>query len=116
MRENPNSYELVCNLDGKTSVQAQFYVGLSQYQAYPENTQTKYLQSLITSNKETYLHRVSNESIDFFDYKTAIEEWNISYIIIRNAATIPRLAKDSLFSLVFKNSEVAIFEVKHNSD
>ena len=115
MRENPNSYELVYNLGGKSTVQVQFFVGLDNYQAYAANIQVKNLQDLILNNTKTYLTKVSNSPLTFFDYKTAIQEWNISYIIVRNTESISRLVKDPILNLVFNNNEVAIFKVKHKS-
>jgi hypothetical protein len=115
MRENPNSYELVYNLEGKSTVQVQFFVGLSQYQAYDANIQANYPQDLVFNNTKTYLSKVSDLPLTFFDYKAAIQEWNLSYIIARSDESVLRLTKDTFFSLVFRNNELAIFKVKHNS-
>jgi hypothetical protein len=113
-RENPDSFELVWNLEGKSTAQVEFFVGLTQYQIRSGDRQTNYLQDLIINNTRTYLDRTSDSPVDFFDYKTSIEEWNVSYVIIRDAEAVPRFAQDSFFSLVFRNSEVAVFQAKRN--
>ncbi len=115
MRENPNSYELVHNLQGNTRAQVQVFVGLCQYQAYDAQKQPDYLQELIYNNTQTYLAKITDLSFTFFDYKTAIQEWNISYIIARNPETVQRMTIDPLFNLVFRNKNAAIFEVKGNN-
>ena len=112
LRENPSSYEMVYQLGGKNFVQVHFFVGLTQYPTIPENTQADYIQKIIANNRETYLNRISDLPLDFFDYKTAIKQWNVSFIIIRTAESVSRLANDPFFRLVFKNDEVAIFEAK----
>jgi hypothetical protein len=108
LRENPNSYELVFSLDGKNTVQVQFYVGLCPI---PADAESDALQGLVANNTKTYLTAISDLPLDYFDYKATIEEWNVSYIVARDSDAISRLANDSLFSLVFKNSEIAIFKV-----
>jgi hypothetical protein len=115
MRENPDSYELVYHLEGNSTAQIRFFIGLSQIQPYDANVQTSYLQELISNNTQTYLFETSDLPLTFFDYKTEIQEWNVSYVIARDKETILRLSNESLFSLVFRNIEVSIFKVKQNA-
>ncbi|HEX9863136.1 MAG TPA: 6-pyruvoyl-tetrahydropterin synthase-related protein [Candidatus Bathyarchaeia archaeon] len=115
MRENPDSYELVYHLEGKSTAQIRFFVGLSQIQPYDANVQTSYLQELIFNNTQTYLFETSDLQLTFFNYKTEIQEWNVSYVIARDKESILRLSNESLFSLVFRNNEVSIFKVKQNA-
>jgi hypothetical protein len=49
--------------------------------------------------------------ITCFDYRAAIQQWNISYIALRDLTQLTRFADDPLFTLDFKNDEVAIFKV-----
>jgi hypothetical protein len=111
LQENSNAYELVYDLEGKNTVQAQFYVGLCQIQADLGVMEQDKVQGLIVNNTNTYLDRVSDLPLDFFNYKDAIREWKVSYIVVRNEDSIPRLVNDAYFSLVFKNDEIAIFQV-----
>jgi len=115
MRENPDSYELVYHLEGKSTTQIRFFVGLGQYQPASANMGTSYLQELILNNTETYLLETSGLQLTFFDYKTELQDWNISYIIARDKEAILRLSNEPLFNLVFRNNEVSIFEVRQNS-
>jgi len=52
-----------------------------------------------------------NKPLTFFDYQVALEAWDISYIIITSSEIVSRFAIDSLFTLVYENSEVAVFKV-----
>ena len=114
MEQNSNSYELSYDLQGNTTSKISFFVGLSQFAPQSENNQTDYWNNLIDSNSNKYLEKVSDQQLNSFDYQVAIRDWNISYIVIRDFNQIPRFSDDPLFSLVFKNSQVAIFKVKQD--
>ena len=81
--------------------------------------------------KASYLDRTIRKSVDnysktepdisrnfeyFFDYRSALLDWHISYIANRDLELMPKFAKDPAFSLVFINDEVAIFKVERNSE
>ena len=51
-------------------------------------------------------------TIKIFDYKQALSEWNVSYIVIRDPGIKLKFAADPKFSLVFKSKDVAVFVVK----
>ena len=55
---------------------------------------------------------VADLSLDVFDYRKALVDWNISYIACRDSAVLPKFARDPAFSTVFINDEVAVFKVK----
>ena len=52
--------------------------------------------------------------LDVFNYQQALIDQKVSYVAVRDSDSIPRFAKDPLFSLVFINNEVAIFQVRKN--
>ena len=113
IRKNPRFLELVYDLGKESNVKMQFFVGIQQYQTDPnQENQADYLHALVTNNTENYMDKIADLPIQVFDYQTALKNWNISYIIIRDQRKIPRFTSDPLFSLVFENTEVAIFKVK----
>lgn len=111
MQQNPASYELIYNLQGNASSRLGFYVGLSQYSPEAYTSQPGFWDNLIENNANTYLDKTSNLPLNCFDYKEALTQWNVSYIIVRDFIQIPRFSDDPMFTLVFKNSQVAIFKV-----
>ncbi|MCW4010619.1 MAG: hypothetical protein NWF05_08370 [Candidatus Bathyarchaeota archaeon] len=119
MQENPDFLELVYNFEGKVTVQTSFFVGASklqpQQQSPTENNQKKYsasyLHRLIIENEASYLSKISDAPIVFFDYRSTIHDWNIAFVVAREPTAISRFLNNPVFSLVFKNSEVAIFKV-----
>ena len=86
-------------------------MGLCPFNVDVESNQAEYWNSLIETNSKTYLNLVSDSPLNCFDYQEAISQWNISYIVIRDFASIPRFSDDPTFTLVFKNEEVSIFKV-----
>ncbi len=111
MQQNPSSYELIYNLQGNASSRVGFYVGLSQYNPEASSNQPSFWYSLIENNSKTFLAKTSNLPLNCFDYQQAISQWNISYIAVRDFSQIPRFTDNPMFTLVFKNSQVAIFKV-----
>jgi hypothetical protein len=49
-----------------------------------------------------------------FNYRLEMQSYNVSYIACRNLEMYPKFLRDPSFSLVFINSEVAIFKVNGN--
>jgi hypothetical protein len=111
MQENPDSYQLIFNLQGKSTAKISFFVGLYQFNPEFENSQVESWNSLIENNSKNYLDKISNLPLNCFDYQTAIRDWNISYIIVRDFNSIPRFSDDPMFASVFKNDQVAIFKI-----
>lgn len=100
---------MVCNLDGQSEAEFSFFAGLCPYEAGLDNQY--FYNNLIENNAKTYLNTVLDLVINYFEYKKAIEEWNITYIVLRDTQEVNRFLNDSMFELAFKNSEVAIFRV-----
>ncbi|MCL2358590.1 hypothetical protein [Candidatus Bathycorpusculum sp.] len=111
LQENPDFYELVCSLGGQSRAEFRFFVGLCPYDTGLDNPQADVYNNLIENNTKTYLNTVLDLPINCFDYKRAIEEWNISYIVLRDTQEVNRFLYDALFEMAFKNSEVTIFRV-----
>jgi hypothetical protein len=110
-QENPDFYELVFSLGGKQTAEVSFFVGQSQFNPDYATIQADYWSSLIENNSKRYMDKIADLPLNFFDYKAAIREWNISYILVRNLDSVPRFAEDPTFTLVYKNSQVAIFQI-----
>jgi hypothetical protein len=111
MQQNPDSYQLSYNLQGNSTSKISFFVGLSQFNPDNENVQGNYWNNLIENNSNQYLDKISNSPINCFDYQAAIRQYNISYIALRDFDATPRFSDDPMFTLVFKNDQVAIFKV-----
>ena len=82
-----------------------------------QDPQTKAkLDDLMANNLVSYQKKgqVDDMPLDVFDYRQAVNYWNISYIACRDSELIPKFANDPAFSLVFINDEVAIFMVKRS--
>ena len=111
MQQTPDFYELIYNLQGKSTAEISFFVGLSQFNPDFETNQADYWNSLIENNSQSYLDKISDLPLNCFDYQAAIRDWKISYIAIRDFDSIPRFTDDPMFTLVFKNDQVAIFKI-----
>ncbi len=104
------------NLMAKPQAQVSFALGVYQYKPDPNLTKdspawTQYQQQLLIAHSGNYTAKTSDLSMDVFDYRQALAAQNVSYIALRDSEQIPRFAKDPMFSLVFINKEVAIFQV-----
>jgi hypothetical protein len=110
-QENAEFYELICNLEGNSNAVLQFYVGLVPFEPNSDIDQASYHKSLIENNTRTYLEKVSDYPINCFDYKAAINQYNISYVAVQDSSSLPRFQDDPTYSLAFKNNEVSIYKV-----
>lgn len=113
LQENPDFFELVGNLEGKSNTKVEFFAGFYPYDS-SEIDQNNYLQNLILNNSQQYLNSISNSPLVFFDYQAAIKAWNISYIIITQPVSSSKFVNDHSFSLVYKNNEISIFKVENH--
>jgi hypothetical protein len=106
------------NLAAKTAADMSFSVGVYQYKPDPKLTATspdkdwnEFYMRLLDENAKSHTTPVSTLPLDVFDYRQALAEQHVSYVVVRDSEQIPRFAKDPAFSLVFINNEVAIFQV-----
>jgi hypothetical protein len=115
--ENQAALQVSYSLEGKADVELNFYAGAFEYSANPSKEltseqQTAVYQQMIMERAVTYDKSVANpELLDVFNYQQALASLNVSYVALRDAGQINRFLKDSTFSLVFINNEVAIFRV-----
>jgi hypothetical protein len=72
--------------------------------------------TLMANNAASYQQPTSSQRakpvLDFFDYKQAMVDWNVSYVAVRDPGVMMKFIGDPAFSLLFINNEVAIFVVK----
>jgi hypothetical protein len=111
MPENPSVVELLYSLDGATLGVLELFVGVAQL----TGNEASNINRILMDNLDSYLERIAPDSpITIFDYRKALSDYKISYIICRDLTVIPKFANDPDFSLVFINDHVAIFMVKSN--
>jgi hypothetical protein len=115
--ENPSGLLLDYNLQGQSRGDIQLLVGilsvsddLSIYQD-PE-TKADFLNDILDENLNAPQKEVADLPLDVFNYQTALQTYNISYVACRDSELLPKFANDPAFSLVFINNDVAIFTVK----
>ncbi len=117
--ENPCILGLLYNLQGKSKGEIQ--ISLSAYSVTDDprfyqdpETKADYMNTILIENLNSSQEQVSDLPLDIFDYQKAVNDWNISYIACRDSELSPKFARDSAFSLVFINDDVAIFMVKRS--
>ena len=104
--------EILFNLNSQSETKINFYVTVFEYPNLSSSTTTQAgLHELLMNNTKSYADKVAEFPLDVFDYREAIANLNASYIAVRDHLQIARFAKDPLFSLVFVNEEVAIFQI-----
>jgi hypothetical protein len=109
-------------LNAKTDAELSFSVGAYQYsdeQLTIIQQGTLTFDQLVEQNTQIYLAELSNASppinnkdLIVFNYQKAMTTLNVSYIACRVPEMYPKFLMDPAFSLVFINTEVAIFKVK----
>jgi hypothetical protein len=103
--------QLLYNLQGKSTAEIQILVGL-----YPvsDSDIANVDQTLITHEQDALTSQPHVLPMTTFDYQKALADWSVSYVANRDFELNPKFADDPRFSLVFINTEVAIFKVKAN--
>jgi hypothetical protein len=114
---------LVYTLDSKSEAEFSCYMGVYQYTdkqlGEVESGKTSFAD-LIKSNTQLISAKLlevpppRDENYYVFDYRQALQEWNVSYVVCRVSSMYPKYLDDPMFSLVFINEEVAIFKVDGN--
>jgi hypothetical protein len=115
--QNPLTLELQYNLQGKNTGELEISVSAYSVNDNPQIYQSQiskdqFFYHLITDNLNSYQNTISNLPIETFDYRAAITDNSISYIICREPELRPKFANDPAFILVFINNDVALFGVK----
>jgi hypothetical protein len=111
---------LVYTFEGKQSAKIQ--ISASAYSVSDdlkiynnETTKNSFLSNQMTLNLNP--NKTADYSADWmqvFNYRLEMQSYNVSYIACRNLEMYPKFLMDPSFSLVFINSEVAIFKVNGN--
>ena len=85
-------------------------------QTLEDPTTVESLDKLINKNVGNYLQPTQpppkNPELNVFDYKQALEEWNVSYLAVRDPSIKQKFIGDPKFSSVFISNDIAIFAVK----
>ena len=114
--QNPCITQLSYNLQGKSTAEIQILVGL--YSVSESDIQNPMnpsgLRGKLSANLQN-LTTVPELPITTFDYKTALREYNVSYVVNRDFELNRKFSDDPQFRLVFINSEVAIYKVETDS-
>jgi hypothetical protein len=115
----PRIIDLQYNLQGKS--QAQLQISASAYsvtdnlQYYKDSTTVaNHFAPMIAANLNTNQTPTNTPFKQTFDYQAEIQNHSVSYIACRVPEMFPKFQRDPTFSLVFINSEVAIFKVNGN--
>ncbi len=107
-------YQLQTRNHGQIQISASAYSADNNQAIYADSTSIRqFFTPLIAQNLATP-ERFDVDFKEVFDYQTAMQTNNVSYIVCRIAEMQPKFSRDPLFSLVFINSEVAIFQFKGN--
>ena len=118
--ENRAALEMTYNLEGRSRAEMNFYVGIYEFEVdnpdpsltFPQQIEY-YQKEVVMPETDSYLDKVPEPPpLDVFDYRQAVSDYAVSYVALRDSEAKPRFAKDPLFSLVFNNDEVAIFQVQ----
>jgi hypothetical protein len=105
--------EMLFNLSSRSETKINFYVTVFEYPNVGSSSSTQAgLHEIFMNNTKSYADKIAEFPLDVFDYRQAIANLKASYITIRDHSQIARFRKDPLFSLVFINEEVAIFQIK----
>jgi hypothetical protein len=105
--------QLSYNLQSKSQAEIQILVGI-----YPvsdrEIQNADALKGTLSVNMQN-IAAVPDLPLTTFDYKVALQQYNVSYVANRDFELNRKFAADPTFSLVFSNEEVAIFKVEANA-
>jgi hypothetical protein len=108
------------NLNAQSNSKIALSAGLYEYdptlwklsQDNPEDELTAHYTQLLEDYAKNYTIPISDKPLEVFDYRQAISDHTVSYVVLRNFEHLPRFAGDPMFSLVFINDGVAIFQVR----
>jgi hypothetical protein len=106
-------YRLNGESQGKIEISASAYSADNDPAIYSnEARKDLFFGSVMTANLEPQTPDYSKEWRQVFNYQLSMQYYDVSYIACRVPEMYPKFLKDPSFSLVFINSEIAIFKVK----
>jgi hypothetical protein len=110
--QNPCTTQLLYNFQGKSEIKIQILVGTCAVsEINSKNSIISLGLATLSANLENLIS-LPDLPITTFDYKVAIQQYNVSYVANRDFELNPKYANDPEFSLAFINREVAIFKVE----
>jgi hypothetical protein len=117
--ENPRLIDLEYRLQNQNQAEIQILAGAYSADNNPDiykddETIQTYFDPVIATNLNSAQPPVNVDFKQSFDYQDSMQAYNVSYVICRTPELQPKFMRDPTFSLVFINSEVAIFKVKGN--
>ena len=118
--DNPLILDLGYNLQGKSKADLALSVAaysvsddLSYYK--DQAIKEQFFGNLMTENLGARGNPISDSPVECFDYRTALQAYNVSYVVVRGLVDVaPRFENDPAFTRVFINDEVAVFMVKRD--
>jgi hypothetical protein len=106
-------YRLNGESQGKIEISASAYSADNDPAIYSnEARKDLFFGSVMTANLEPQTPDYTKEWRQVFNYQLSMQYYDVSYIACRVPEMYPKFLKDPSFSLVFINSEIAIFKVK----
>ena len=100
---------------GQIQILASAYSGDNNPDIYKNGESvSKYFDPIIAANLNSSQIPSAVDFKEWFDYRAAMQSNNVSYLVCRDTEMQPKFLRDPDFSLVFINSELAIFKVKGN--
>jgi hypothetical protein len=110
--QNPCITQLSYNLQGKSSAVIQILVGL--YSVSDRDIQnSSVLRETLTANLQNP-PTSPDLPITLFDYKVALQQYNVSYVVNSDFELNRKYLGDPEFSLAFINNKIAFFKVEAN--
>lgn len=114
--QDPCSTQLTYSLQNKSRAEIQILVGI--FAVSEDDVQNPTNSLALREKLSTNLKNpptVPDLPITTFDYKVAIQQYNVLYIVNSDFELNRKYADDPAFSLVFINKHVAIFKVQVNA-
>jgi hypothetical protein len=114
--ENPLLIDLEYNMHRQPQGQIQIFASAYSADNNPDiykdsESINKFFDLIIAANLNTNQTPLPTDFKEWFDYRFEMQRNNVSYIALRNPEVEAKFLRDPAFSLVFINSEVAIFKV-----
>jgi hypothetical protein len=114
--DNPRLIDLEYNMhrqsQGQIQILASAYSADNNPDIYKDSASiNKFFDPIIAANLNSNQTPLPTDFKEWFDYRFEMQRNNVSYIALRNSEVEAKFLRDPAFSLVFINSEVAIFKV-----
>jgi hypothetical protein len=106
-------YQMQSQNHGEIQILASAYSADNNPDTYKDSASiNNHFDPVIAANLNSTQNSANASIKHVFDYRSTLQNYNVSYIACRVSEMYPKFSRDPTFSLVFINSEVAIFKVK----